>query len=63
MTQFEVEGQKNSNEDDKKAVLGFLDSIDVNKLSVEVLDSYGWGDEGDPVAKAIEILKEGVKQW
>jgi hypothetical protein len=60
---FEVEGRAPSNESDKKAVMAFLSTIDPAQLSSEVLDSYGWGDEGDPISTAIEILKRRVEEW
>lgn len=61
--QFEVEAKGNSNDQDKTAIVSFLASIDPQQLSGEVLDSYGWGDEGDPISAAIEILKRRVEEW
>lgn len=60
--QFEVEG-KASNESDKRAVVAFLASLDPARLSAEILDSYGWGTDGDPVTSLIEILKRRVEEW
>lgn len=60
---FEVEGRAPTNETEKKVVMAFLSTIDPGQLSSEVLDSYGWGTDGDPVATAIEILKRRVEQW
>ena len=61
--QFEVEAKGNSNDQDKAAIASFLASIDPQQLSGEVLGSYGWGDEGDPISTAIEILKRRVEEW
>lgn len=61
--EFEVVGGAPSKEYDKKVILSFLASIDPGQLSSEVLDSFGWGDEGDPIATAVALLKVRAEQW
>jgi hypothetical protein len=61
--EFEVVNGAPSREYDRKIILSFLASVDPSKLSSEVLDSFGWGDEGDPIATAVEILKVRAETW
>lgn len=61
--EFEVAGGAPSREYDKKVILSFLASVDPAKLSSEVLDSFGWGDEGDPIETAVALLKKRAEQW
>lgn len=61
--EFEVVGGSPSREYDRKVILSFLASIDPNRLSSEVLDSFGWGDDGDPIATAIQVLKVRAEAW
>lgn len=49
--------------DTKAIVLNFLESVDGSALSREVLDNMGWGDGGDPVESAIQILIKRVSEW
>ena len=61
--EFEVVRGTPSREYDRRVILNFLASVNPAQLSAEVLDTFGWGDDGDPIATAVQVLKGRAEQW
>lgn len=62
MIQFETT-TTNPADTERRAIVDFLASIDPAKLSAEALGSLGWGDDNDPVAAALQILRREAQAW